>query len=269
MKGILFGGCSYTWGQGLYFYSDLPRLYNSPSIYEFPGNKVVAAQIRFKNTLYYPRLVANHFNTFEVVKSYNGGSDDESFEFFKNCFSKTTNMLESNYNYEKYIYEEFEYIVIQLSSIIRNRFYFIIDDSTFSCKLDTEIMDYKLVEYMKRNNYTVEDCYQQFINQQFDRLKKELMFYENKGIKTKIMLWFDDLLEYIKSDQFLNQKLVKLYYDNKVVYTIKELQDNYPEMIILTDPYFKDNKINDWHPSKLLHQIMADGIIKSIESDIK
>ena len=26
MKGILFGGCSFTWGQGLYFYSDLNRL---------------------------------------------------------------------------------------------------------------------------------------------------------------------------------------------------------------------------------------------------
>jgi hypothetical protein len=269
MKGILFGGCSYTWGQGLYFYSDLPRLYNSPSIYEFPGNKVVAAQIRFKNTLYYPRLVANHFNTFEVVKPYNGGSDDESFEFFNNCFSKVPDMLSSNYNYEKYIYEEFDYIIIQLSGIVRNRFYFNINNDTFSCKLDTKIMDYNLVEYMKMNNYTFEDCYEQFKNQQSERLKKELLFYEGKGIKTKIMLWFDDLLDFIKNDDFLNQKLVELYYDNKIVYTIKELQDNYPEMIILTDPYFKGNKINDWHPSKLLHKIMADGVIKSIEKDLK
>ena len=26
MKGLVFGGCSFTWGQGLYYYSDLPRL---------------------------------------------------------------------------------------------------------------------------------------------------------------------------------------------------------------------------------------------------
>jgi hypothetical protein len=269
MKGMLFGGCSYTWGQGLYFYSDLPHLYNSPSIYEFPGHKVVSAQIRFKNTLYYPRLVANHFNTFEVVKPYNGGSDDESFQFFKDSFTKVIDIVSPNYHFDKYSYDEFDYFIIQLSGILRNRFYFNIDDKIFSCKLDTKIMDHKMIEYMKINNYTFEDCYEQFINQQYERLKKELMFYENKGIKTKIMLWFDDLLGLIKNDEFLNQKLVQLHYDNKVVYTIKELQDNYAEMTILTDPYFENNKINDWHPSKLLHRIMADGIIKSIEGDIK
>ena len=26
MKGILFGGCSFTWGQGLYYYSNLNRV---------------------------------------------------------------------------------------------------------------------------------------------------------------------------------------------------------------------------------------------------
>ena len=42
---------------------------------------------------------------------------------------------------------------------------------------------------MKLYNYTFEDCYKQFLNQQFERLKKELIFYETKGIKTKIILF--------------------------------------------------------------------------------
>lgn len=269
MKGILFGGCSYTWGQGLYFYSELPRLYNSNSIFEYPENKVMSAQIRFKNTLYYPRLVANHFNTFEVTRTFNGGSEDETFMFFNNCFSKTNNILSPKYTYEKYIYEEFDYIIVQLSGIFRNKFYFNIDDTQFSCKLDTIIMDYNLVKYMKQYNFTIEEIHTQFINQQYKRLKKELMFYESKGIKIKIMLWFDDLLEYINNDSFFHNKVVKLYYDNKVIDTIKELQDNYDEMKIITDPYFTIKKFNDYHPSKLLHEIMADGVIKSIEKDLK
>ena len=269
MKGILFGGCSYTWGQGLYFYSDLPRLYNSPSIYEFPGHKVSHAQIKFKNTLYYPRLVANHFNTFEVVIPTNGGSDDNSFNFFESCFSKPDNIIASNYNYQKYNYDEFDYIVLQLSGLLRNKFYFNIGNESFFCKLDTSIMNHKLIDYMKINNYTFDECLIQHKNQQYERLKKELMFYESKGIKTKIILWFDDFLEYMKNDDFFNTKLVKLYYDNKKVDTIKELQDNYLEMTILTDPYFTDKKFNDWHPSKLLHQIMANGVIESIENDLK
>lgn len=123
---MLFGGCSYTWGQGLYFYSDLPRLYNSNSIFGYPENKVMPAQIRFKNTLYYPRLVANHFNTFEVTRPFNGGNEDETFMFFNNCFSKANNILSSNYNYEKYIYEEFDYIVLQLSAVLEINFILIL-----------------------------------------------------------------------------------------------------------------------------------------------
>lgn len=269
MKGILFGGCSYTWGQGLYFYSDLPHLYNPDNIFLYPGHKVTSAQIRFKNTLYYPRLVANHFNTFELVKSANGGTDDETFEFFKQCFSQSDNMFGSQPNIEKYTYDEFDYIVIQLSGTTRSLFYFNIDGVTFSCKLDTSIMDYNLIKYMKQYNFTFDEVYKQFLNQQYERLKKELLFYENKGIKTKILLWFDDLLDYIKTDSFLNDKLITLYYDNKVIYTIKELQDNYDEMKIITDPYFIHKKFDDYHPSKLLHQIMADGVIKSIERDLK
>ena len=58
-------------------------------------------------------------------------------------------------------------------------------------------------------------------------------------------------------------------YDNKDILTIKELQDNYSEMLIMSDTYFKDTKFNDAHPSKLCHQIIANGVIKSIENDIK
>lgn len=55
MKGVLFGGCSFTWGQGLYFYSDLPNLYNPKSIYKFEVHKItsdgVIKSIENENTL--------------------------------------------------------------------------------------------------------------------------------------------------------------------------------------------------------------------------
>lgn len=42
MKGILFGGCSFTWGQGLYFYSDLPNLYNpSKLLHQIISNDII------------------------------------------------------------------------------------------------------------------------------------------------------------------------------------------------------------------------------------
>ena len=273
---MLFGGCSYTWGQGLYFYSNLPNLYNPKDIYEFPGHKVTEAQIRFKNTLYYPRLVANHFNTFEVTKPFNGGSDDESFDFFQHIFNNPNEVFSPKKEkrdifiskaLNEFNYEDFDYIIIQLSGTYRNRYYFNIGNNTFNTSLS--IQNHKILEYMKLNNYTFEDCRIEFFNQQIDRLKKELMFYESKGIKSKIVLWFDDLLEYIENDNFLKNKRVIFNYNNKDINTIKELQDNYPETIIMNDPYFKNKKWNDYHPSKLCHQIIANGVINSIENDKK
>ena len=268
MKGILFGGCSFTWGQGLYFYSDLPNLYSPKSPYIFEINKVTSAQIKFKNTLYFPRLVANHFNTFEVVKQTNGGSEDETFEFFNSLFINKSDIISPN---NKYTYSDFDYIIIQLSSIIRNKFYFNINGNGFSRQFHylSNVNEQDILTYMKINNYTIDDCYNQFLDQQFERLKKELIFYENKGIKIKIILHFDELLSRIENDEFFKEKLITLNYDNRIFNTVLELGDNYDEMYIITDPYFKDKKFNDYHPSKLLHKIIANGVIKSIESDIK
>jgi hypothetical protein len=58
MKGIIFAGCSFTWGQGLYFYSDLPNVIPQ-SDNDFHPSKVTDAHVKYKDTLRYPRLVAN------------------------------------------------------------------------------------------------------------------------------------------------------------------------------------------------------------------
>ena len=62
MKGILFGGCSFTWGQGLYHYSDLERLYHPEKSYTFRIGDVTTSQLRMMRSLRYSRLVANHFD---------------------------------------------------------------------------------------------------------------------------------------------------------------------------------------------------------------
>ena len=65
-KGMVFAGCSFTWGQGLYFYSNMPNLdYENANFY--PSCKITDAHIRYKDAIRFPRLVANHFETFEIV----------------------------------------------------------------------------------------------------------------------------------------------------------------------------------------------------------
>ena len=87
MKGLVFAGCSFTWGQGLYFYSNLNH---TPKFDEwvYDYSLMTDALIKFKDTIRFPRLVANHFNTFEVCKKTNGGSDVTSLMFLKKLFDK-------------------------------------------------------------------------------------------------------------------------------------------------------------------------------------
>jgi hypothetical protein len=95
MKGIIFAGCSFTWGQGLYFYSDLidvPKIGDT----EYNDNKFKDSHFKFKDTLRFPRLVANHFDTFEVVKKQNGGSDEHSIECVNSLFNVSNEIYKFN-----------------------------------------------------------------------------------------------------------------------------------------------------------------------------
>lgn len=273
MKGLLFGGCSFTWGQGLYFYSELPNLFNPPP-YEYHGDKITDSHKRFIETIRYPRLVANHFNTFEVFKNINGGSEDETFKFFENIFTDHERRYQmSHLSLERYNYSDISYIVIQLSQLFRNYFYFEIDGEIFSSNVPpkAEWGDHtNLLRWMEINNYSFDDWKRQLVEQQYHRLIKQLKFYEDKGIKTKILTWEDDLLSHIKNDNFLNDRFIQLHYNNEVFDTIQQLQIKYKKMYIEHDPYFNDNGIryNDHHPSKECHRVIADNIIRVIEKEI-
>jgi hypothetical protein len=278
MKGIIFGGCSFTWGQGLYFYSDLVDLKYPESEYVFNQKEITDAQIKFKNTLYYPRLVANHFNTFEVTKKDNGGSEDKTFDFFNNIFN--CDLLESHEKRQylklrKYEYIDFDYMIIQISHIFRNNFNFELDGVNYVTNVapileNRNENNQKFFEWFDSNDYTFNEWEKIQIENQYIRLKKELMFYEEKGIKTKILSWENDIVSYIKNDDFLNNRFIDLTYNGVTYQSIKDLQENNKDMVIKTDfDNFGPNPPLDHHPSKLCHQVIAENIIKNIEKDLK
>ena len=44
-----------------------------------------------------------------------------------------------------------------------------------------------------------------------------MLYYEERGIKTRIISWQDDLLDLIFSDSFTNNKFIKMEYNDKIV----------------------------------------------------
>jgi hypothetical protein len=271
MKGMLFGGCSFTWGQGLYFYSDLLDVKYPENENVFIKKNITDAQVRFKNVLHYPRLVVNYFNTFEVTKKDNGGSEDVTFDFFDNVFKD--DLLGG---YEKYNYHDFDYIVIQLSQIWRNKFFYDKKNPNNFINVpinnisDIEKVYPRFLEWFYSGDKTLEDCQESLIKQQFIRLKKKVIFYEEKGIKVRILSWQDDLITSILEDSYLSERFIKLKYKNKEYLTIQSLQNENENMVIKTDfDNFVGNPPLDHHPSKLCHQVIAKNIINNIKKDLK
>ena len=270
IKGLLFGGCSFTWGQGLYFYSNLSNLSRYDN-YAFSAGKITEAMIRHKNSLRFPRLVANHLNTFEVCKDDigqlrgNGGSEDETFDYFDYLFNVE----------RKFSYDDFSHIIIQLSNPYRNYFEFKLNNRIYKTKiLDSHLyngVDDDVVggdefdEYCRLHNYTIEDVEKIHLYNQYNRLKDRVIFYNSKNITVKIISWFDDVITNVKDDDFFNDKKIKINYNDKDFNTIMRLMDSDSDMVIESD--FKNNKnitVMDRHPSKLCHEVIANSVINNL-----
>ena len=93
----------------------------------------------------------------------------------------------------------------------------------------------KFFEWFDSNDYTFNEWEKIQIENQYIRLKKELMFYEEKGIKTKILSWENDIVNYLKNDDFLSIRFIDLNYNGVSYSSIKDLQENNKNMVIKTD----------------------------------
>ena len=274
IKGILFGGCSFTWGQGLYHYSNLSNLPATSESHSFNSRAITESMVRHKNSLRFPRLVANGLNTFEVCKEDvgrllgNGGSEDETFDFFDYLFNVE----------RKFTYDDFSHIIIQLSNPYRNYFEFELDGVTYKTKIlntylyngiDDDIVGGKEFDkYCRLHDYTIDDIQEQHLIKQHKKLKERVIFYNKKGIDVKIICWFDDIIYSYEKNSFFNDKVIKIKNNNKEYGTIMSLMKSDDEMTIEGD--FKKNKnrnVFDVHPSKECHQIIAKSIINNLTSN--
>ena len=267
MKGLIFAGCSFTWGQGLYYYSGLDTIkYPAPDAYD---SKLVSdAHKRYMATLRYPRLVANHFNTFEVVSKQNGGSEETSISFIHKCFG-----LIDGHDFlvdEKFDYSEIEYVVIQTSQPNRNGFYYSFKGK--ECKFLIFDQNSKgdfyewLIEY---RNISIDQWREENMKDYFEKIKALMTFLENKGVKTKILCWENDYLDLISSDIFMYNRFIKLNYRGEDFKCIRDLMNKHPHLTINTDYDNFENPPKDHHPSKECHEVMAYSVIASIEKDLE
>jgi hypothetical protein len=268
-KGIIFAGCSFTWGQGLYYYSNMPTL-KEPAPDSYDVQLVTDAHKNFRKTLYYPRLVANHFDTFEVTLLQNGGSEVTSIDYLKVAFGLMGPI--TNYITEKYSFDEIEYLVFQTSQPQRNTYYYDYVNKDGSIDKNCEYRHFspetheKFFDYLlNQKQMDFDNWWNEHVKNWFNIIKNNLKLYESKGIKTIILCWEIDYLPLIKEDMWMLDRFVTFEYNNKTYDCIRTMMNENRHLHINSDYEHFEIPPQDHHPTKECHRIIADAVIKKIK----
>jgi hypothetical protein len=266
MKGLIFAGCSFTWGQGLYYYSGFDTLLEpDPDCYD--AKLVTDAHKKYMETLRYPRLVANRFKTFEVVSKQNGGSEETSVHFINSAFNPTNKfdfLIDQTYSFS-----EIEYVIIQTSQANRNAFHFEYQGEKCQFLINEKSTKSKFYEWLiEDRKITIDEWFEEHKKNYFEKIRSIMKYLESNGIKTKILCWEDDYLEFIRPDIFMYNRFIPIKYRGQNFDSIRSMMTKHPHLTINSD---YDNFLDppkDHHPSKECHQVISEAVINSIQKDL-
>ena len=286
MKGILFAGDSFTWGEGLHLYSGLPNTNYDEHGYN-NGLSLSPAHIKFIESHRFARKVANHFDTFELCRHGNGGNNVEIFDFI-DSIENTTSSLQfeqlpflsdgpagNNHTKYRFILQDFDYIIIQLTDMFRNEVKFNYKDISGYCNIKSmeSIKNSGFDKYLKDEfDNDINLFIQYYLKTTMDNIEEKIKKYESKGIKRCfIHTWQNEPIPFIQNNPFLNERWIT-YIDNvgtkfNSIWDLQSRNERQSGMSISDDPYFQSigKKVVNGHTSLTAHNIQARAIIKKIE----
>ena len=267
MKGIVFAGCSNTWGHGLWYYSGLDNIPYGDEHLNYHTEK--SSYMNFKDTNRYSRLVANHFNTYDVVKFTTSGTDEVSLSFLELLFSGEKNFHTNAWlTQERYEYNEIEYIIFQTTFPDRSSIYIERDGKTYKFSLGDHKNWSTFIKTLSIYGIeTFEQFYSILLEQLIRKIKTAFEFYESKGIKCRLYSWTKDYVDLIKSDEFLSQRFITFEHNGKKYEYAHQVIEDYPHYQIKFDfETLGESTPNDLHPSDKMHKLIAENIINFIEN---
>jgi hypothetical protein len=242
MDSILFSGCSYTYGEGLWR--------ETGDTHQNSQNQKYLLENRWTTK------VSNYFNLNQISKGYNGGSNIGSIKFVK----EELDAASWNGN-------NIKLIIFQTTQFARN------EES-----IDEQITEFeKLVEEVESKNIPIRFIHWQWI----DLTKEEIDFFLSKnssyfGKLTPTFFPFDaNRKKHIYPPEDGN-KLCSEIIRNKTIYILDEF--NFQQMVnhgeahksgTLSNKYTLAGKLNctDYHMNQEGHDILTNTIINYIEEN--
>jgi len=231
-KGIFGIGCSYMWGEGLYYYSNLPDLPEKGLNHFFDEENILDTHNAFKNKHRFIQLVSDHYNvwnwTFGNGFNMNGGSNIRSFNDLMFMFNEEYKLTPNH----------FSLFIYQFTAPTRDQ----IDGSGGGG------------EY-----YPIE----QQIQSVYDNMKR----FIDSNVKIVTINWYKEI-----ANHPLYKKLFSDFHcDIEVDGVIKESFDYFVEddkyKCSLRSDFYPPYLENDTHLNIKGHRCVADSIIKKLEKD--
>jgi len=231
-KGIFGIGCSYMWGEGLYYYSNLPDLPEKGLNHFFDEENILDTHNAFKNKHRFIQLVSDHYDmwnwTFGNGFGMNGGSNIRSFNDLMAMFNEEYKLTPNH----------FSLFIYQFTSPTRDQ----IDGGGGGG------------EY-----YPIE----QQIQSVYDNMER----FIDSNVKIVTINWYKEI-----ANHPLYKKLFSDFHcDIEVDGVIKESFDYFVEddkyKCSLRSDFYPPYLENDTHLNIKGHRCVADSIIKKLEKD--
>jgi hypothetical protein len=279
---MTFAGCSFTWGQGLWYYSALDSLIEDTAYGYEPGLRNTVHH-EFRKKWRWPNRVADHFGTVDVTHSQNGGANDQIVEYWSACFKNKKPIQVRSFDGRRIIdttepinYSDVSHFVFQFTQWWRSSITLNIGGQQKSVNVQAcwdDNQPYKKIfndwfdnngERLGMNN--LGDFHQSIIKRDIFQVKQLLEELEQQGIKTYLMSWPWEHTESIKNDPWLSERFISFDYNEKNYRCIEELITT-EKLTIETDTEFFTVPPKDAHPSLKAQQVIADNVIKFIENN--
>jgi hypothetical protein len=268
IRGIAFAGCSFTWGQGLYYYSNLPTL-SEPGKFKFQPELLTAPQIKYMESVRWPRLVATHFNSFELTQPFNGGAVYTILGWWNTCFKNFLDGGSPKNPEVRCDYSEISHLVFQMTQWHRSQKVVQFNSGELQCshfELWTTYKDEFFV-WLDKNGITLDEYVDQAKKRDVREVSTWLQSLEQRGIKISILTWPADLVQYILDDPWLADRFISFDYNGSSFDSIEGMIEQNKHLEIINDYEFFEVPPIDHHPSLACQPVIAAAVIKHIEKN--
>ena len=202
IRNIVFGGCSYTWGQSLHLFNKSDVKGDTPSSSAFVHERLRYWEYQSNVDRRFPTIVSDYFGRKAKVHTMNGGS----------TWSICNHIMKS-------IDEFTDLVIVQTTNFSRN----VIDGESISVEKQVDMFE-EILTYCKSKNIPIRFMHWDWpfnIIEIPNGIKDRTMKFDNEYT---FFRWTSDGSEYIvdKSDNHFNYKAHKLI-AKRIIENIEEL----------------------------------------------